>query len=113
MKKISTILSLVLIVSCSVNKMLTPSQADADRGSQKFSGLTLNELKEGKALYKDNCGMCHMLFEPNSRGEEGWNDIVPPMVDKVNKKAGHEELDKKMQDKILKYLVVMSAKKAS
>jgi hypothetical protein len=46
----------------------------------------------------------------NAQDEAGWNKIVPPMVAKVNKKAGSEILDKDKQEAILRYLVTMATK---
>jgi cytochrome c5 len=101
MKKLAVLFILAALVACS--KMLTPTQSDADRAAAKFPGLTLAELNEGKTLYADNCAKCHSLKKPKSRNEEGWRKIVPPMAKKAKITADHE-------DKILKYVVTMSAK---
>lgn len=108
MKKAITFFSLLLLVSCAANRVLVPNEADAARGAQKFPGLTLSELNEGKTIYEANCGLCHELEKPRSRNEAGWNAIVPGMVAKVNKKAGSEVIDSHKKDLILHYLITMS-----
>lgn len=109
--KIAVIAFTVVLSACSAVKLVTPSDADAQRGSQKYPGLTLANLNEGKTLFEQNCAKCHGLKDPAKRDEEKWNSVVPRMVKKVNKKAGHEEVDPREQQLILQYLVTMSTVK--
>ena len=101
MKKLAVLFILAALVACS--KVLMPTQADADRATTKFPGTTLAELNEGKTLYTDNCGKCHGLKKPTSLNEEGWRKIVPPMAKKA-------KINAEQEDKILKYVVTMSAR---
>lgn len=101
--------AVLIITACSSAKLLTPSQADADRASQKYSGASLASLNEGKSLFEQNCGKCHGLKNPAGRSEEKWTSVVPRMVKKVNKKAGSEKLGAKEQELILQYVVTMAA----
>src|SRR5688572_26276175 len=107
MKKILILVFTAFIVSCSA-KLYTPTQSDADRGAAKYPGLSLADLNEGKATYEQKCQTCHGLKSPSSKDEAGWNKIVPPMVAKVNKKAGREEINEARKDQLLRYLVTMS-----
>ncbi|MBL7932770.1 MAG: hypothetical protein JNL60_12750 [Bacteroidia bacterium] len=112
MKNKIAVISLTIVLSaCGAVKLATPSDADAQRGSQKYPGLSLASLNEGKALFEQNCARCHGLKDPTKRDEEKWNAVVPRMVKKVNKKVGHEEIDPKEQQLILQYLVTMSTVK--
>ncbi len=106
---ISLFVLAVFVTACTATKALGPSQADVDRMQSKFNGYTLADLTQGKALYEGNCGTCHALFDPNSRGEEQWKGVVPPMVQKVNKKQ--KALDASQEELILKYLITMSTVK--
>lgn len=108
MKKAITFFSLLFLVACTANRVLVPTAADAERGAQKFPGMTLADLTEGKTIYEANCGLCHELEKPRSRNEAGWNAIVPGMVAKVNKKAGSEVIDSRKKDLVLHYLITMS-----
>lgn len=108
MKKIFIILAFITLTACGSVKLLSPSQADADRVSTKYPNLMVSELKQGKVLYEQNCNACHGLKKPESRDEEKWNKVVPRMVQKVNKKAGKEEINDQDQQLLLKYLITMS-----
>jgi cytochrome c5 len=105
MKKISILLSVATLSACSA-KLLTPTQKDVERVSNKYSGYTLAELTEGKTNFQQNCGKCHGLKNPTSRTEAQWDEIVPRMVKKINKKS--EVVNAKTQESILKYLITMS-----
>jgi cytochrome c5 len=122
MNKIVILAALAFLVSCGTSKQTvgkvgessTPviegmSQADVDRGSKEFPGLTLDELVEGKKLYENNCNLCHALKKPTAEPASEWRKVVPPMVEMVNtKKNGN--LDAIAQEKILRYVVTMSSK---
>jgi mono/diheme cytochrome c family protein len=112
MKKL-IILSLALyLVGCAASKNVAAlSQKDVDRVQDKFAGYTLAELNEGKVLYEKHCGTCHGLKALDSQTEEGWRNIVPPMVKKANRKEGNV-LDERGEDLILKYVVTMGPAKA-
>jgi len=107
MKKIIFILSSVILFSCGTTQLLTPTQADAERGSAKFSGLTLASLNEGKSNFETQCTQCHALKDPKKKTEEQWKSIVPRMAQKAHKKAGKEVIDATMQASILQYVVTM------
>lgn len=104
MKKILIPVLLVLAVACS--KKLTP-EAGVQKMTGKYPGYTLAQFQEGKALYEGNCGKCHNLKKPSELDETGWSKMVPPMVGKVNKKAGATAIDEGKQELILRYLVTM------
>lgn len=111
MKKTLVIVSAVVLAACGASKSVVPTQSDADRMSTKFEGgYTLAQLEQGKTLYENNCGICHSLYAANSRMEEVWNQIVPKMVMKVNKKSGKEALNASDEELIRRYLVTMSVK---
>lgn len=83
---------------------------DVQRMQSKYPDYTNEQFISGGKLYESNCGSCHKLKPVNAMDEAGWNKIVPPMVAKVNKKAGSEILDKDKQEAILRYLVTMATK---
>lgn len=114
MKQTFLILALfATVVACGTKKTAggvvdtMPNQSDIDRVQGKFPGYTLNELNEGRKLYQSNCALCHDLKKPTSESEEAWRKIVPPMVQKANKKNGNA-LDATGEEKILRYVVTMS-----
>ena len=122
MNKLVMLAAVAFLVSCGTSKQTvekvdetkTPviegmSQADVDRGSKEFPGLTLDELVEGKKLYENNCNLCHALKKPTAEPAAEWRKVVPPMVDMVNKEK-NGNLDPTAQEKILRYVVTMSSK---
>jgi cytochrome c5 len=109
MKKILFILFVCLFVACGTVKLAAPQQSDVDRVSTKYPGYTLTELNDGKALFQQTCNRCHKLKNPTSRDETKWNEIVPKMINKLNKKEGKTVIDQTQQESILKYLVTMSS----
>ena len=108
MKKTLVIFCFALLTACSV-KLATPQQSDVDRVATKFPGYNLADLNEGKSLFESTCNRCHRLKNPRSRDESKWNEIVPQMVGKLNKKEGREVIDQKQKESILRYLVTMSS----
>ncbi len=106
-KPILIAIAVVLLSACSA-KLMDLTQTDAERGSAKFKGATLESLNQGKSVFQENCNECHGLKKPSSRTEERWNKIVPAMVKKLNLKMGKEVIDSKKQDLLLQYLVTMS-----
>ncbi|MDP9042331.1 MAG: hypothetical protein M3N30_10150 [Bacteroidota bacterium] len=107
-KKSIVLIFILSISACSV-KLAAPMQSDVDRVTVKYPDYTLAQLNEGKALFQQTCNRCHALKNPKSRDETKWNEIVPIMVKKLNKKQGREEIDNAQEEKILRYLVTMSS----
>jgi cytochrome c5 len=107
-KPIFFLFTLAFFVACNA-QLLTLTQADADRGAEKFEGTTIESLNQGKAIFEANCNRCHGLKKPSSKSEEQWNSIVPQMVKKVNKLAGREEINPRNQEFLRRYLVTMSS----
>jgi mono/diheme cytochrome c family protein len=98
----------LILAACGTTRLIQPTQADAERGAQKYSNLTLADLNQGKAIFEQNCGLCHGLKKPASRNEDQWNKIVPNMSARVNKKKGEGTLNSEKQEILLRYLVTMS-----
>ncbi|HEX4850777.1 MAG TPA: hypothetical protein VFV08_08230 [Puia sp.] len=107
-KSLVVLLCIALFAACSV-KLATPQQTDIDRVATKYPGYSLADLNEGKSLFESTCNRCHRLKNPTSRNEAKWNEIVPKMIGKLNKKEGKVVIDDKQQESIRKYLVTMSS----
>lgn len=41
------------------------------------------EIAEGKSLYENNCGKCHMLFPASKHDKAGWVKTVDRMAPKA------------------------------
>lgn len=105
-RKLSAIVASVAFAGCFAAKKSTPQPTDVERGAAKFPGYTMAQLNEGKVLYESNCGTCHALKKPSLLSEYDWRNIVPAMVEKVNKNG--KVLDGNAEQLILRYVVTMS-----
>ena len=69
---------LIILTSCSKlgngqGKLYTPTAADVT------ANATLDELKQGRALYVANCGECHYLYSPDDFPASSWGSILSRM----------------------------------
>ncbi|MBR9860137.1 hypothetical protein GYB22_05210 [bacterium] len=103
------ILILALFLSACFGAKTTSnlSQTDVDRMQDKYPGYTLEQLQKGHTLYTEHCGNCHGLKDPKSEPLEEWEEIVPEMAEKIEKKKGYT-LSQDQQDLILKYVITMA-----
>jgi cytochrome c5 len=100
--KISISLLILLLVGCAQELVLPEaSNAAVSRVSEKFPGVTIEQLAQGKVLYAENCGKCHKLYAPASKLDDYWEGITPPMAKRAKLSADQEKL-------VLQYLVAMS-----
>ncbi|MES1225016.1 MAG: hypothetical protein ABUT20_56540 [Bacteroidota bacterium] len=104
-KSVIFLLLAACISACATIKLTEPTQVDAERGSQKFPGYSMNDLAEGKKIYEANCNKCHRYKVPESRDEAKWDDIIPKMAKKAKLSSDQQEL-------VLKYVVTMSTAKS-
>ncbi|NQV52611.1 MAG: hypothetical protein HQ500_05475 [Flavobacteriales bacterium] len=104
--KYCILFSICLIFTACSAKLLVPTQADSERGSSRYDGLTLAELQYGKTTYQSYCDRCHPLKNPEKFTAMEWEKIVPVMVARVNKKES--KMNEKDHDQVLKYLTTMS-----
>ena len=101
-KKLSTLVIILLLIACGSAKLMTPTQADADRGAKLFPGYTLADLNQGKEIYEKNCNKCHGYKDPMKKKDKKWVKVVPKMAKKA-------DLDSLKGDAILKYVLTMRA----
>lgn len=71
-----------LVVSCNTTKKITQETTKAVEETKLTTETNLS-LIEGKALYDNNCGKCHKLFDANEYTAEEWK----PIVDRMQAKA--------------------------
>jgi hypothetical protein len=99
-KKLVFITISACLVSCAPLVLLPPGQTDVTRTEQKFPGITLEDLNQGKIFYETNCDRCHSLKWAFRISDESLYKVVPVMAEKA-------KIDSKTQDLILKYLITM------
>lgn len=67
----------------------------------KQSGVPLNELGEGYAVFLTQCSQCHEQRIPNYISADEWHVVVPGM-------AWNAGLSKKEESLVMKYLTAAS-----
>ncbi len=92
-KSLSIVILLIIIASCSPALYL-PTEKHAEQ-----SGIPLASLQQGRQIYVDHCGSCHMLFLPNQFTATKWKNEMEAMRLKIT----FSELEKKL---MLDYLLV-------
>lgn len=74
---------------------------DLARGTARFPDLTGAELADGRAIFLNRCGRCHVPPDPMSRTPESWPEAVHDM--KVRAR-----LDGNQARLVERYVVTMS-----
>ncbi|MFY0644406.1 MAG: hypothetical protein JXR19_08050 [Bacteroidia bacterium] len=106
MKIISSIIVLLVLVACGTSKVVPTMEQEYEMASKVDPDLSLDQFKEGKEIYSTYCTKCHGLKAHDVLDVAGWQKIVPPMVDKVNK---HEaKINPEQQAMLLRYLLSMA-----
>lgn len=111
MKKNIYLLAILTLIlgGCFSTKVAGLASSDVDRMQSKYPGITIEDLKQGKSLFENNCAICHDLKEPKAYTEDAWSKLVPGMSKKVNEK-NPGALDDADQDLILQYVMTMKTK---
>jgi hypothetical protein len=89
----------VIIAGCTMGPRPIPV---ADARMAEASGVPLETLRRGNAVYSSQCGRCHHLIPPDAVKTSDWHLVVPGMC----WNAGLTQADEAL---ILKY--VLAAKK--
>ena len=84
------------ILSCA-SAIPDPREADLLTLPNDLSGMTLEDLREGRRLYVENCGGCHRLRTPDERTPAQWTEAFVKMRKRV-RLTTHEE------DRLIAYL---------
>ena len=106
--KLSVLFILLLMVACGPIILAPVTQADVERGKNRYKDLTVSDLEKGKALCEKMCVSCHKMKSPKSKTEKQWRQIIPSMARHAMKKAGGKVvIDDSSQVLIYKYLVTV------
>lgn len=98
---------LLIYTSCGPSKMTTSSEEIAPEIPANYASVSDEDLAEGKTLYSTHCSTCHALKKETNYTIEQWEQIVPKMVIKANKK-NPDSVDSTMEQKILNYVAIAS-----
>lgn len=103
MKKKYNVIALLALAGCA--PLVKPTQMDAERANQRWSGTDLAALEYGRTIYAEKCGTCHKLFAPGDFTEKKWSHELPKM-------APNSKLTDEQYQAVERYLFTM-AKPAS
>ncbi len=113
MRKAFVLLPLLIFMACGTVKLATPTEDDVTLASRDYPGITLAELNHGKEVMEVHCGNCHKIYKPRKFSTEHWNEIVPEMVGKANKRAAKTDqagIDAAGEENLLRYILTMANK---
>lgn len=78
-----------------------PTAQDAVRSNAMWPGVKLEDLREGRKLYAENCAACHNLHIPSELESAQWERIMVKMQIKAKINDG-------TKDTIMKYLLTFA-----
>ncbi len=70
MKKINVLSFCFLLLSCA-SQLYVPTES--------INSVSVENLKEGRKLYVNNCASCHQLYEPNKCDATKWKHNLDEM----------------------------------
>lgn len=103
MRYLSFIVSLALSIgSCAISAKFLPEEKSLPAIWQRVPDITLEELKQGFAIYRTNCASCHRLHVPSEFDQGKWEKELNEMLPKA--KITDPAIQKKLKD----YLYAMA-----
>jgi hypothetical protein len=103
----------LLVFSCSMPKLAVPDETILARASYLYPDITLEELNQGLANYKQYCSACHKVKDPNSKTVAQWEKIVPGMAAKAASIETVPDINSATQASILQYLSAVTTNQGS
>lgn len=97
MKKFHWVVLLGAVISgCATQPEIpVPDQVMAER-----SGVTMETLRQGHAVYRTECARCHDPIMPENVSDDDWHLVVPGM-------AWNAGISKKDEDAVMKYIMAV------
>lgn len=107
MKKILILLAVVVLTNCKTKKAgsteavkFMPTEKELAIAQKTWPATTLEELKEGNTIYREQCSQCHKNFEITKFSEKKWKHEIDDMAPKAKLTAEQKE---KLSKFILSY----------
>ncbi len=87
--------SIIQFQSCSTTKKNEVINREVNEETVEVydDANTISNFEKGKSIYENQCTLCHEAKNIEDFSMEQWQEIVPDMVAKVNKKVRTEEID--------------------
>ncbi|MGE5352916.1 MAG: hypothetical protein ACM3S2_18085 [Ignavibacteriales bacterium] len=90
----------LFIMSCA-SSVPEPSAQQLQWASDKWPGVGVKDLSEGREMYIEKCSGCHSLKVPSDYSEEEW----APVFKKMSRKAKLTEAE---NEKIWRYISTLA-----
>jgi mono/diheme cytochrome c family protein len=101
----ASLLAAFALAACASALPPLPSAADATRVQARFTGSSVESLREGRTLYLARCGSCHALRDPSSLPPDAWAGEVRDMRTSKGVRLNPED-----EQRITAYLVAVSSR---
>jgi hypothetical protein len=108
MKHALIIFAAILLVNCKTKKEAGTAGAESNKfiptekelavAQKTWPNTTLEELKEGNTIYRNDCSKCHKNFEVTKFSEKKWKHEIDHMAPKA-------KLTAEQKDKLTKFLL--------
>ena len=83
MKKLSLMVCLVVLVSCTSIEVLAPPVDNLFIAEANISSKEAAQLREGREIYLKFCTRCHGARQVDEITEENWKEHIPKMLKKA------------------------------
>lgn len=101
---IAAVITGVVTAAACTSSLPHANEQHAEWAAQRWPGVGIAELEQGRNLYVQNCSGCHMLRDPKSQPPDKWPEDVEEMRVKMGGRLS--EADAEL---IERYLITMSA----
>jgi cytochrome c5 len=101
MKYVFLLASLIVLIQCKSTKSVIatePTEKELAVAQKTWPSTTLDELKEGQAIYKNQCTECHKNFTITKFSEKKWKHEIDDMSPKA-------KLTDVQKEKLSKYIL--------
>lgn len=101
MKHVLLFASLIVLVQCKTTKNVVatePTEKELAVALKTWPATTLDELKEGQAIYKNQCTECHKAFTITKFSEKKWKHEIDDMSPKA-------KLTETQKEKLSKFIL--------
>lgn len=100
----TTLISSFLMTGCAIG------DEDEYRDKNRWGGSSLDVAPVSDASYKEECGDCHMAYQPGFLPARSWEKIMASLEDHFGENA---ELDSETQQQLTMYLTDNAAEHAN
>ncbi|MBL1410594.1 c-type cytochrome [Sphingobacterium faecale] len=76
-------IAILSMVSCFPKASQLIRSLPVENKEQILAQYNQQQIAEGNAIFKNSCGSCHKLKQPETQTAEKWNSIIKRMIPKA------------------------------